>query len=250
MYKNKTVGVVITAYNEEKFIEEVVNTIPPFADSIYAIDDGSTDATPRILSTLAKTNERLVVITHEKNKGAGAAKVSGYKKALKDKMDITVIMAGDGQTPPEYLDKILDPVVEGKADYSKGNRLTTREYRKAMPKFRLFGNFLLTWLTKIASGYWHVSDPEDGYTAMTRETMEKLNLDGLCKGWPAENDILVKLNVLGARVVDVPHPTTYEGRTSHIRYPSFIVATSWLLLKDFLWRLWMKYINQFFMKIQ
>ena len=249
MYKNKKIGVVITAYNEEQSIQGVVNTIPHFVDKTYVVDDGSTDTTPKILSALTQMNQRLVVVTHETNKGVGAGKISGYKKALADRMDIIVMMAGDGQTPPAYLDKILDPVVEGIADYSKGNRLITPEFRKVMPKFRLFGNIILTWLTKIASGYWHIGDPEDGYTAMTRETMEKLNLDGLCKGWPAENDILVKLNVLGARIVDVPHPTTYEGRASHIRYPSFIVATSWLLLKDFLWRLWVKYVNRFFTKI-
>ncbi|MFC1952574.1 glycosyltransferase family 2 protein [Chloroflexota bacterium] len=249
MYKNFKIGVVITVYNEESFIEDVIMTIPSFVDIIYAIDDGSTDGTPHIFSSLSKTNERLKIITHDQNNGVGAGKISGYWKSLEDDMGITVMMAGDGQTDPAYLDKIIDPVAEGLADYSKGARLSSAENRQEMPALRLIGNFLLTWLTRIASGYWHISDPQDGYTAISRETLKKLDLNGIHKRWPAENDILVKLNVIGARVVDVPHPAVYhKDLRSKIRYPYFIISTSWLLLRSYFWRLWVKYLNRFPLK--
>ena len=244
MFKGNRIGVVITIYNEESLIEEVINTIPSFVDKIYAINDGSSDSTSEILFRLVETNERLVVITHKNNKGVGAGKVSGYKTALKDGMDVTVMMAGDGQTDPAYLSNIITPIAEGQADYSKGTRLSSSRHRKEMYAWRLFGNFLLTWLTRISSGYWHVSDPQNGYAAMSKKTLERLNVDSICSGWPAENDILVKLHVQKARVVDVPHPAIYRGEKSSIKYSHFVLATSWLLLKNFLWRIYREYLKR------
>ncbi len=244
MYKGNEIGVVITAYNEEQFIENVVGTIPDFVDKIYVVDDGSTDATLSILSRLAETNRRLVIIPHWINQGVGAGKISGYKMALRDCTDVTVMMAGDGQTDPAYLDSLLDPIVDGIADYTKGSRLLLAEHKRAMPKFRLLGNSILTWLTRLASGYWHITDPQDGYTAMSRKVLKKLDLNGLCTGWPAENDILIKLNVIEARVMDIPHPAVYGQERSSIKYPLFVVVTSRLLLRRFAWRIREKYISR------
>ncbi len=244
MYRNMRIGISTAAHNEENFIKEVIDSMPPFVDRIYVTNDASTDRTGDILASIK--DERLVVITHQQKMGVGAATISSHKRACEDKMDIIAVMAGDGQMPPASLSKLLDPIVEGRADYSKGNRLTTPQHRKVMPRFRLFGNFILTWLNKIASGYWHIGDPQAGYTAISREYLEKLNLDNIYKGWAFENDMLVKLNVLGARVVEVPYLTTYENRNSKIRYPYFIVSTSWVLLRDFLWRLWVKWLARFF----
>jgi len=250
MYKDKQIAVVVPAYNEEKFIAQTIESVPSFVDRIYVVDDASTDGTYEIASQIASQDGKLNVIHRERRGGVGAAIVSGHKMACKDEMDVVAIMAGDGQMTPAILDKVLDPVVEGKADYAKGNRLTLPQHKMAMSAWRRFGNFLLTYLTKLASGYWHVSDPQDGYTAMSRETLQKIALDKLCKGFAFENDMLVKLNVAGARVIDVPHPARYGEERSKIKYPNLIVTTSWLLLKDFLWRLWVKYIKQSFNKTQ
>ena len=268
MYNDKKIGVVVPAYNEERFIASVINTVPDFVDKIYVVDDASTDNTYEIASNIARqkchyepppchceelrdeaiseagSGGRIAVITHEQNKGIGAAVVSGHKVACKDRMDIVAIMAGDGQMDPAILHKILAPVVEGKADFAKGDRLSIPQYKKAMSAWRAFGNFLLTHLTRIASGYWHISDPQDGYTAISTKTLQKLDLDRIKEGFAFENDILVKLNVIGARVVNIPHPAIYQGQHSKIRYPRFIVKTSWLLLKDFLWRLKVKYFRR------
>ncbi len=133
MYKSKRIGVVTAAHNEERFIAEVIETMPSFVDRIYVTNDGSTDSTDNILSNIA--SDRLVIINHKQRRGAGAATLSGYRRACADKMDVVAIMAGDGQMDPAILDRILDPVVEGKADYSKGDRLSIPQHKKGMPSW-------------------------------------------------------------------------------------------------------------------
>lgn len=243
MYKDKKIGVVVPAYNEERFIESVINTMPDFVDKIYVVNDTSSDDTLEIISRLANQNGRIIAVNRDRKGGVGAAIISGHKKALKDDIDVVAIMAGDGQMDPLVLHKILAPVVEGEADYAKGDRLSIPQHRRGMSAWRLFGNFLLTYLTRIASGYWHISDPQDGYTAISTETLRKLDLDRIEKGFAFENDMLVKLKVIEGRVMDVPHPAVYQGQRSKIRYPRFIVKTSWVLLKDFLWRLKTRYFT-------
>lgn len=247
MYKDKKVAVVVPAYNEEGFIAEVLTTIPLFVDRIYAVNDGSTDHTPEIAQSIARQNSHITVINRKEREGVGAAIIAGHKKALADGMDVIAVMAGDGEMDPAFLDKILDPVVEGKADYAKGDRFSVSGNKKGTSAWRIFGSFLLTYLTRIASGYWHISDPQHGYTAISRETLAKLSLDKLYKGFAFENDMLVKLNVASARIVDIPMPAPpgykYSKKYSKLRYHQFIVTTSWLLLKDSLWRLWAKYVK-------
>lgn len=237
MYKGKKIGIIVPAYNERESVAMVINTIPHFVDRIYVVNDGSTDDTVEMACDTAGQKNKVALINREKRGGVGMAIISGHKMACKDKMDIMAVMAGDGQMDPEVLDQILNPIVEGKADYSKGNRLSTPQNRKEMPAWRTFGNFLLTYLTRIASGYWHISDPQNGYSAIARGVLQKLDLDGIETGFAFENDMLIKLNVVGARVVDVPHPAKYGKGRSKIRYPRFIARTSWLLLKGFLWRI-------------
>lgn len=248
MYKGKKVAVVVPAYNEERFIAGVLTTIPPFVDKIYAVNDGSVDRTLEIAQSIAKQNSHIMVINRKERGGIGAAVTTGHKKALADGMDVIAVMAGDGQMNPEILDRILDPVVEGKADYSKGDRLSVSQHKKGMSAWRTFGNFLLTYLTRISSGYWHISDPQNGYTAISRGVLERVDLNKVETGFAFENDLLMKLHVCGARVGDVPHPARYRGECSKIKYLHFMVTTSWLLLQDFLWRLWVEYIKRPFSK--
>jgi glycosyltransferase involved in cell wall biosynthesis len=243
MYKNKKIGVVVPAHNEEKFIVPVIDTMPEFVDRIYVVDDASTDMTSLEILKIAKKNNKVVVINRDIQGGVGAAILTGHQKGLKENMDILAVMAGDGQMDPAYLSDIIGPVVEGKADYVKGNRLSNRIHRKEMPAFRMWGNFLLTNLTRIASGYWNISDPQDGYTAISAEALNKLDIDKIETGFAFENDMLVKLNVVDARVQDVAHPAVYRGQNSKIRYSGFIVKTSWILLKDCFWRIWTKHLK-------
>ncbi|MBT9146911.1 MAG: Undecaprenyl-phosphate mannosyltransferase [Syntrophomonadaceae bacterium] len=244
MYKGQKIAVVVPAYNEERFIAQVLNTIPSFVDCIYAVNDGSIDHTLEIMQNIANQNGKVTVVNRETRGGVGAAIITGHKMALEDTIDVVAVMAGDGQMDPTVLDKILDPVIEGKADYSKGNRLSTPQHQRGMSTWRRFGNFLLNYLTKLSSGYWHISDPQNGYTAISREALERIDLDRLETGFAFENNMLVKLNIIGARVVDVPHPARYGKERSKIRYHHFILTTSWVLLKGYLWRLWAKYLKR------
>ena len=242
MYKQKTIAVVVPAYKEEELIEETLSSIPEYVDKIYAVDDGSPDETFNLIQKMAKKDSRIVPIKVIKNGGVGATIVTGYKKSLEDGMDIAVVMAGDNQMDPDYLPNILAPIVEGRADYSKGNRLLNPEYRKSMCRWRLLGNSILTLLTKISSGYWHLIDPQNGYTAISRRALESIDLDSIYPWYGYPNDMLVKLNVYGFRVIDVPHPAIYGREKSKIKYGKYIFKVSWLLLKNFFWRLKMKYV--------
>jgi hypothetical protein len=162
---------------------------------------------------------------------------------MEEGMDVLAVMAGDGQMDPSILNRILDPVVEGRADYAKGDRISRKEHRSEMPTLRAVGNALLTALTRIASGYHRVSDPQDGYTAISVGILSRLDLGRVERGFAFENDMLVRLNVVGARVVDVPHPAIYRGQRSKIRYLRFTVDTSRVLLRDYIWRLGVKYLK-------
>lgn len=241
MYQGKTIGVVVPAYNEEGSIELVINTMPDFVDKICVIDDASTDDTCQIASDIAGQNGRLVVITHEENRGVGAAIVTGYKKCLEEDIDIAVVMAGDNQMDPAELPNLLAPIVVGNADYVKGNRMLTRKHLQGMTHWRRFGNWLLRWLTRIASGNYKIMDPQNGYTAISQQALGQINLDDIYRWYGYCNNILVKLSVGGARIVEVPMPARYGSEKSKIKYSRYIPKVSWLLLKDFLWRLKMTF---------
>ncbi len=241
MYRGRLIGVVIPAYNEELHITKVIKTMPAYVDRIYMIDDCSTDRTFTVAERFLKDN-RLKLTRHLNNKGVGAAIITGYRLALEDKMDIAAVMAGDNQMDPVHLSRLLDPVVDGAADYSKGDRLSRTELTIGMSKWRLLGNVILTWLTHISSGYWDVLDPQNGYTAISCEALRRLDLNKVYPRYGYCNDLLAKLNVLGAKVKDVQIPARYGEEKSKIKYGNYIRKVSVLLLKNFLWRIMKKYI--------
>ncbi|MBC7086645.1 MAG: glycosyltransferase family 2 protein [Methanomethylovorans sp.] len=234
------IGVVIPAYNEEKLIKITVDGIPPYISRIFVINDASTDSTAQVLESIK--DPRLYVITHEKNQGVGAAILHGYKRALMENMDITVVMGGDNQMNPDQLPKLLMPIIQGKADYTKGNRLLSKEFRGGMSKWRLFGNSILTMLNKISSGYWHIMDPQNGYTAISRRALSGIDIDTLFTYYGYCNDMLVKLNTFGFRTMDITMPARYGQEKSSIKYSKFMFRVSFMLFRKFLWRLKMKYV--------
>lgn len=242
MYRERWIAVVVPAYNEELLIGPTLDTMPECVDRVYVVDDCSTDQTSARIGEREACDPRIVSLRHEVNSGVGAAIVTGYTAALADGMDIVAVMAGDNQMDPAFLPKLLDPVVDEKADYAVGNRLINPEFRKDMSRWRFCGNAALTLLTKIASGYWQLMDPQNGYTAISRRALETIPLDAVYPRYGYCNDILVRLNVYGFRVKNVPHPARYGLERSKIKYSSYIVRLSRLLLKDFLWRLKMKYV--------
>jgi len=247
MYEDKKIAVVVPAFNEEALIGRVIETMPEFVDRIYVVDDCSTDATCEKVETYigdgAARKPDVCLLRHVENQGVGAAIVTGYKEALADGMDVVAVMAGDAQMDPEDLPRVIDPVVLDEADYVKGNRLFTGEAWDKIPHYRYLGNATLSLLTKIASGYWHVADSQTGYTAISRAALELLPLDKLYKRYGYPNHLLVMLNVYNSRVADVPVKPVYNiGEKSGIKLHKVIPRMSWLLLKQFLWRMKEKYV--------
>ena len=246
MYQDKKIGVVVPAYNEEKLIGRVIETMPDFVDRIYVVDDCSHDATCEQVeryTSWPSMNGRLKLIRHTANQGVGGAIVTGYRKAIEEDVDVVAVMAGDGQMDPADLGSVITPVVEEKVDYVKGNRLFTGEAWRIIPRHRYLGNAFLSLLTKIASGYWHVADSQTGYTAISLKALRTLPLNKLYKRYGYPNHLLVMLNVCDFRVLDVPVRPVYNiGEKSGIRLWKFIPVLSWILLTQFLWRMKEKYI--------
>jgi len=244
MYKDKTIGVVIPAYNEEKLISRVINTMPSFVDVIVVVDDASKDDTSNIVKKhQIDLGERLVLIRHEENKGVGGAISTGYQWCRDHEIDVAVVMAGDGQMDPGDMINLIDPVVDNEVDYSKGNRLITGEAWNKIPRVRYLGNAMLSLLTKIASGYWHIADSQTGYTAISLKVLKTIPLEKIYPRYGMPNDMLVKLNVYNFRVRDVEIKPIYGiGEKSGIKPIRMIPRLSWLVMKLFIWRMVQKYI--------
>ncbi|HJX47132.1 MAG TPA: glycosyltransferase family 2 protein [Gaiellaceae bacterium] len=241
MLEGKRVAVVVPAHDEERLIATTLGGIPGFVDRIIVVDDGSTDATTERVRSFGDARVELVV--HERNRGVGAAIVTGYKRALDEDIDVICVMAGDNQMDPEDLEALARPVARGEVDYAKANRLFTGQAWELMPRTRYLGNAVLSMLTKIASGYWHVADSQSGYAAIGKDTLALLDLDRVYTYYGFPNDLLVHLNVVNARVRDFPSRPVYGvGERSGIRYHKVAPRISWLLIKAFFWRLREKYI--------
>ena len=241
MLEGKRVAVVVPAHDEERLIATTLGGIPDFVDRIIVVDDGSADATTERVRSFADTRVELVV--HERNRGVGAAIVTGYKRALDKDIDVVCVMAGDNQMDPDDLEALARAVARGEVDYAKANRLFTGQAWALMPRTRYLGNAVLSMLTKIASGYWHVADSQSGYTAIGKDTLALLDLDRVYTYYGFPNDLLVHLNVVNARVRDFPSRPVYGvGERSGIRYHKVAPRISWLLIKAFFWRLREKYI--------
>ena len=240
VFEKYRIGVVVPAYNEEKLITATVEGIPDYVDRIYIINDCSIDNTAQVIESLH--DPRISLITHEVNKGVGAAIVNGYKQALKENMDITAVMAGDNQMNPAQLPGLLLPIIDGRADYTKGNRLISAEFRGGMSNWRLVGNAILTLITKIGSGYWHIMDPQNGYTAISKRALMNIEIDTLYTYYGYCNDLLVKLNTFGFKTVDVVMPARYGEEKSTIKYSNYMGKVSIMLFRKFLGRLKMKYM--------
>jgi glycosyltransferase involved in cell wall biosynthesis len=241
MLEGKSVGVVVPAHDEESLIAGTVGGIPAFVDRILVVDDGSRDRTVEVARSFG--DPRVEVIVHERNRGVGGAIVTGYRRALEHELDVVCVMAADNQMDPADLATLVQPVARGELDYAKANRLFTGQAWELIPRTRYLGNAVLSMLTKVASGYWHVADSQSGYTAIGRSMLAQLDLERVYTGYGFPNDLLVHLNVWNARVRDFPSRAIYNiGERSGIRYRRVVPRISWLLVRGFFWRLREKYI--------
>ena len=242
MYKDKKISLVIPAYNEQKLIKPTLENVPDIFDRIYVVDDCSPDKQNIVIEKCIKKDTRIELIKHENNQGPGGAIISGYLKSSEDNYDIAVVVGGDFQMPLDEVENLLDPLVNNKADYTKGNRFLLSQLDttlKRMPTSRLLGNWIITGLTKIASGYYKIMDVVDGYTAITKETIDIIDWSKAWKKYGYPMDFLIRLNAYGLRVMDIPRTAIYlEGeRQSQIKGLSYALRVSPMILRGFLWRL-------------
>jgi glycosyltransferase involved in cell wall biosynthesis len=243
MYKSKTLAAVIPCYNEETQIGRVIETMPDYVDHIVIVDDCSKDRTVEVVRGYMNDHPRIVLIRLELNEGVGGAIAAGYEWARDNNIDMAVVMAGDGQMNPDDMPDLLDPVVDEGVNYSKANRLIVNRAIDKVPFVRFFGNSVLSLMTKVASGYWHVSDSQTGYTVADKKVLHTIDWQSMYKRYGQPNDLLIKLNVHNFRVRDVAQEPVYNvGEKSGIKVSKVIFTISNILVKGFFWRMKNKYI--------
>ncbi len=241
MVEGKRVAVVVPAYEEALLVAETIRGIPDFVDLVVVVDDCSRDDT--VERARATGDQRLEVIRHEENRGVGAAIATGYARCRELGVDVTCVRAADNQMDPDELASLVGPVARGEVEYAKANRLVSGEAWTLIPRSRYLGNAVLSLLTKIASGYWHVADSQAGYTAVSITALRRLDVDRLYRRYGFPNDMLVHLNVQNARVRDVPSRPIYGvGERSGIKIHRVAPRIAWLLFKGFWWRMMQKYV--------
>lgn len=219
------IAVVMPCYRVKAQILAVLCAIGEEVATIYVIDDACPDGTASLIETVCK-DPRVRVIRHQSNLGVGAAVMSGYRAALADTHDIVVKIDGDGQMDPADLPRLIHPIVIGQADYCKGNRFFDPEGLSAMPWVRLIGNGLLSLLSKLSTGYWQLFDPNNGYTAIHAHVLAKLPLHKISQRYFFESDMLFRLGLMRAVVLDIPMPARYGNEHSHLH--EFKVAPEFL----------------------
>jgi glycosyltransferase involved in cell wall biosynthesis len=246
MFRQRRVAVVIPAFNEADKIAGTIRSMPGFVDHVIVVDDGSGDATAAVAERAARRasgrghggRRRVEVIVHPQNRGVGAAIATGYARALALGADATAVMAGDGQMDPADLPRLLAPVVDGSADYAKGNRFAWPGGWRQMPPVRLAGSVALSWLTRAASGYWQLFDSQCGYTVASRGALAAIGPERMFARYGYPNDLLARLGAAGARVVDVPvRPVYGPAWRSGLRPTRVALPLAWLLLRVFVRRL-------------
>lgn len=240
LLKGKTIATLVSAYNEGHLITKTLSTMPEFVDKIIVVNDCGTDDTLDRIKAYREQDNRVVLIEHEVNKGLGTTIQTGFSKALELDMDVVAIMNGDAQMHPDDLDTVCMPVVDGTVDFCKGNRLL-HETRVAMPKHRFFGNSILTFLSKIASGYWHMIDSQCAYSAISKKAIKNIPYTEMTPRYGYNADLMNLLNIANFKLMDVPVQAVYGEEESKINLGKYIFKTSGLLVKWFIRRIWRKY---------
>jgi glycosyltransferase involved in cell wall biosynthesis len=247
MYAGSQVAAVVPAFNEATHIAGVLQRMPPIVDHIIVVDDHSADDTAGVAAAVGDL--RVHVVRHSETRGVGGATVSGMRRALEMGAELVVKVDGDGQMDPAQIESLLQPLVHDGYDYAKGNRFLHAAALRQMPRHRLIGNFVMTFLTKLASGYWHIFDPQNGYVAAKAATLRALDLEQLATGFFFENDMLIHLNILNCRVKDVAMPAYYGTEESSLRVKRVLFTFPFRLARGLWTRIWEKYVLRDFSPI-
>ena len=234
------IAVVIPCYRVEREIDTVITNLPGYLQHIIVVDDSSPDQTAEIVRQLAQKDQRIVLICHGKNLGVGGAMITGFRKALELGAQIVVKVDGDGQMDLSYLPALLAPLIEARADYTKGNRFRDFQALQKMPLIRRIGNMALAFLTKAATGYWNLFDPTNGFIAIRSNVLAQLSLDQIDRTFFFETSMLANLYLIGAVVKDVPIPARYQGETSNLSIRNILLEFPFKLLKRLFQRLILK----------
>lgn len=213
---SSSVAVVIPCHRVRRHILGVIETIPKWVGSIYVVDDQCPEHTGTFVREKL-SDPRLQIIFNEKNLGVGGAVMAGYSQAIRDGCQVIVKMDGDGQMDPEMLGVLVTPILEGEADYTKGNRFFDLAQIRRMPLVRIVGNAGLSFASKISTGYWDIFDPTNGYTAIHARVAARLPLEKISRGYFFETDLLFRLNTLRAVVMDIPMDARYGDETSGLK---------------------------------
>lgn len=243
-FHRRTIAAVIPCYRVEREIQGVLQAVPAYIKFIIVVDDASPDSTADLVAAAAQRDERISLIRHPSNQGVGGAMITGYKKALQLDAQIVVKIDGDGQMDMDHLPKLLQPLIEGRADYTKGNRFRDFKSLQQMPFIRRVGNMGLGFLAKAATGYWTMFDPTNGFNAIRSDVLAQLPLDKIDRTYYFETSMLANLYLIGAVVKDVPMPARYRGEVSSLlvhrilfQFPSRLFSTliRRLVLKNFIY---------------
>lgn len=234
------IAVVIPSYKVTRHILEVISSIPPLVSKVYVVDDACPDGSGDYVA--ANSNDpRVYILRHEANQGVGGAVMTGYQAAINDGIEVIVKIDGDGQMDPTLVPLFISPILSGEADYTKGNRFFDLEGVRSMPKIRLFGNAVLSFMCKLSSGYWNLFDPTNGYTAIHADVACHLPFDKISKRYFFETDVLFRLNTLRAVVVDVPMEAKYEDEVSNLKVSRIISEFVVKHMRNFLKRIFYNY---------
>ena len=237
---NPKIAVVIPSYKVRKEILGVITRIGAEVDRIYVVDDCCPDGSGDFVESNC-TDERVKVIRNSENQGVGGAVMTGYKSAIADGMDIIVKVDGDGQMDPCLIPDFVAPILAGEADYTKGNRFFDLEEIRAMPKIRFFGNAVLSFITKLSSGYWDLFDPTNGYTAIHSDVARRLPFKKISRRYFFETDMLFRLNTLRAVVVDIQMDARYGDEVSDLKIPKIIGEFFFKNIRNFAKRIFYNY---------
>ena len=234
------IAVVIPCYRVEREINMVITNLPRYLRYIIVVDDASPDKTAEIVGRAAQKDHRILLICHEKNRGVGGAMVTGFSKALELGAQIVIKVDGDGQMDMAYLPDLIAPLIEARADYTKGNRFRDFQALQKMPLVRRMGNMALGFLTKAATGYWNLLDPANGFVAIRSSVIAQLPLDQIDHTFFFETSMLANLYLIKAVVKDVPIPARYQGEISNLSVRNILLEFPFKLLKTFIRRLVLK----------
>jgi glycosyltransferase involved in cell wall biosynthesis len=234
------IAVVIPCYREAKQILNVIKDIGTEVSHVIVIDDACPDKTGEYVKAHC-ADPRVQVLIHEKNTGVGGATMSGYKRAIEDGCEIIVKVDGDGQMDPSLIPILIAPLQEGTADYVKGNRFYNLDGLTEMPRVRILGNLILSFASKASSGYWNIFDPTNGFTAIHIDTALGLPLEKIDNGFFFESDMLFRLNMLRAVVLDMPMPARYGDEKSSLKIHNVILSFAVMHYRNMLKRVFYSY---------